>query len=436
MFSSRLFLYLSFMTIAQLHILFLQHKTVCTDTRKITKDCLFFALKGDNFNGNTFAKRALEKGAAYSIVDEIEYCTTDNMILVVNVLETLQQLANYHRNYYSVKIIALTGSNGKTTTKELIREVLSRAYKTKATVGNLNNHIGVPLTLLSIEQDTEIAIVEMGANHQKEIEFLCTIAQPDFGYITNFGKAHLKGFGGIEGVIKGKSELYNYITINNKYIFLNADDPIQLEKLSSYIKKIGFSKNRQEYHKIDFITANPFVTIQTEGIKITSKLIGSYNFSNCCAAILMGKYFNVPLPDIKIALEQYTPENNRSQIISKNEHQIILDAYNANPTSMDAALENFLKIESLNKILFLGDMFELGDSAEDEHQHIADLADKMNFTNVYLVGENFYKTKTTYKKFESFESLSSYLKDITLKKSNILIKGSRGMALERILDLL
>lgn len=434
--ASGLFLYLSFMKLEKLYELFLQFPVVCTDTRKITTNCIFFALKGDNFNGNTFAIKALENGAAYAIIDEKEYQTNDKTILVNDVLETLQKLANHHRKQSSAKIISLTGSNGKTTTKELINSVLSTSYKTIATVGNLNNHIGVPLTLLSIKKDTEIAIVEMGANHQKEIEFLSKIAEPDYGYITNFGKAHLEGFGSVEGVIKGKSELYDFLIGHNKHIFFNADDAIQLSKLNSYINKYGFSQTNEKYYKIKLLSANPFVTIQVEDIEITSKLVGAYNFINCCAAIIMGKYFNVTLANVKKGIESYIPSNNRSQIIEKNGHRIILDAYNANPSSMKVALENFANLDTEQKIVFLGDMFELGSSAKKEHQEIADLASSMKFNYTILVGKNFSATNTKEKTFETFDDLSSYLKNTSLSKSAILIKGSRGMALERILDLL
>ncbi len=434
--ASGLFLYLSFMKLEKLYELFLQFPVVCTDTRKITTNCIFFALKGDNFNGNTFAIKAIENGAAYAIIDEKEYQTNAKTILVNDVLETLQKLANHHRKQSSAKIISLTGSNGKTTTKELINSVLSTSYKTIATVGNLNNHIGVPLTLLSIKKDTEIAIVEMGANHQKEIEFLSKIAEPDYGYITNFGKAHLEGFGSVEGVIKGKSELYDFLIGHNKHIFFNADDAIQLSKLNNYINKYGFSQTNEKYYKIKLLSANPFVTIQVEDIEITSKLVGAYNFINCCAAIIMGKYFNVTLANVKKGIESYIPSNNRSQIIEKNGHRIILDAYNANPSSMKVALENFANLETEQKIVFLGDMFELGSSAKKEHQEIADLASSMKFNNTILVGKNFSATNTKEKTFETFDDLSSYLKNTSLSKSAILIKGSRGMALERILDLL
>lgn len=425
------------MIIEKLHQVFLKFPIVCTDTRKIEDNCLFFGLKGDNFNGNAYATEALKKGAAYAVVDEKKYATSDRTILVDDVLQTLQKLASFHRNQCKAKVIGLTGSNGKTTTKELINSVLSKKYKTIATIGNLNNHIGVPLTLLSIKKDTEIAIVEMGANHLKEIGFLCSIAQPDFGYITNFGKAHLEGFGSVEGVIKGKSELYDYLINHKKSIFLNADDQIQLEKLGHYIKKYGFTKDKNDYYKIDFLKADPYVSIKVEEIRINSNLIGSYNFTNCCAAILMGKYFNVDIKNIKSAIETYIPQNNRSQIIEKNGRQIVLDAYNANPSSMKVALENFSNLGGGPKIAFLGDMFELGKTASSEHQYIADLANELDLEKVFLVGENFNNTKTSFKKFKDYEAIAAYLsKEKPARNSNILIKGSRGMALERLLELL
>ena len=425
------------MNIKDLHSIFLEFPSVSTDTRKIKKNDIFFALKGDNFNGNTYAQQAINNGASYVIIDQEEYYINDKTILVDDTLVMLQKLANFHRNFCKAKVISLTGSNGKTTTKELIHAVLAEKYKTIATVGNLNNHIGVPLTLLSILPDTEIAIIEMGANHLKEIEFLCKIAQPDFGYITNFGKAHLEGFGGIQGVIKGKSELYEYLINNKKAIFLNADDPIQLEKLKKYTKKYGFSSVNPKYYRIELEEAQPFVIIKVEDTNIKSNLIGAYNFHNCCAAIIIGKFFNVELTEIKIALEKYTPENNRSQIIQKNAHYIILDAYNANPSSMKVALENFNSLEKTNKVLILGDMFELGASAKDEHQVIVELTKKLNFDKVIFVGENFYRTNSASIKLRNFDDLKSFLKENKLpSNSSILIKGSRGMALERVLDYL
>ncbi|MBD0852227.1 UDP-N-acetylmuramoyl-tripeptide--D-alanyl-D-alanine ligase [Maribacter arenosus] len=425
------------MSIEKLHQIFLQFPTVCTDTRKINKSCIFFALKGDNFNGNEYADEALRKGASHAIVDEKKYAVSNRVILVDDVLKTLQKLATYHRNYCAAKVIGLTGSNGKTTTKELIYAVLSEKYKTIATSGNLNNHIGVPLTLLSIKEDTEIAIVEMGANHLKEIEFLCSISQPDFGYITNFGKAHLEGFGGVEGVIKGKSELYDYLMEHNRSIFLNADDPIQFNKLGAYIKKYGYTQHKKDFYKIEFLEASPYVSIQVEGKTIQSQLIGEYNFTNCCAAILMGKYFNVPLESIIKAIETYLPQNNRSQLIEKNGIEIILDAYNANPSSMKVALENFSGLNGGPKIAFLGDMFELGGTAPSEHQNITDLSAKLNLDKVFLIGENFYETQTSFTKFKNYKDFESNFSSVELpSRGKILIKGSRGMALERLLDLL
>lgn len=436
MITSGLFFIFVPMKMDRLHQLYLEYPVACTDTRQIDDACLFFALKGENFDGNKFATEALRKGAQYAIVDDPEYATSDRTILVDDVLDTLQKLATFHRNYCKAQVIGLTGSNGKTTTKELIAAVLSKKYRTVSTAGNFNNHIGVPLTLLRIKEDTEIAIIEMGANHQKEIEFLSGLAQPDFGYITNFGKAHLEGFGGVEGVIKGKSELYDFLTSHDRYVFLNADDQIQESRLQSYPKKIGFSTENPNYYNIKFEGAHPFVQLEAEGYKINTQLIGSYNFSNCCAALLMGKYFNVPMAQIKEALEYYIPQNNRSQVIEKEGHRIVLDAYNANPTSMRAALEHFHEMAGNNKVVFLGDMFELGNEAASEHQNTVKLVESMQFKEAFLIGENFAKTDTSLKRYRSFEELSDFLQGNTLEPSQILIKGSRGMALERILPLL
>ncbi|NKI33300.1 UDP-N-acetylmuramoyl-tripeptide--D-alanyl-D-alanine ligase [Croceivirga thetidis] len=424
------------MDLTQLHNYFLDSRQVSTDTRKIKKGSLFFALKGPNFNANSFADEALEKGASYAIIDEKKYSTSERTILVNDTLETLQKLANYHRNYSNAKVVSLTGSNGKTTTKELIHQVLSKKYRTIATEGNLNNHIGVPLTLLSIKNDTEIAIVEMGANHQGEIAFLCELAQPDFGYITNFGKAHLEGFGGVEGVIKGKSELYDYLLANDKYVFLNADDPIQLEKLKGYIKKFGFSQTDHQYFNIELKGISPFVTLQFDETEVKTKLVGEYNFGNCAVSVLIGKYFNVEQDAIRSAIESYTPENNRSQLLVQNGHNVVLDAYNANPTSMEAALRTFAANNTENKSVFLGDMFELGKDAEAEHQNIADLCGLLGIKNAYLVGENFAKTKGDYHKFSSFDEFKTNISLKEIPKGDILIKGSRGMAMERILEML
>ena len=426
------------MDIQSLHNIFLQCFTANTDTRKINKNDLFFALKGESFNGNTFAQKALEAGAKYAVIDEREFAKDDRYIVVNNVLETLQKLASYHRSYLNLPIIALTGSNGKTTTKELINCVLSKKFKTVATKGNLNNHIGVPLTLLSMTKETEMGIVEMGANHLKEIEFLANIAQPDYGYITNFGKAHLEGFGSVEGIIKGKSELYDFLNAHEKLIFVNGQDALQMQK-TEHSKRYIFGSNKAlaKVH-VEMKDCNPNVSVLYEGLDIKSHLIGEYNFSNIGAAIAIGSYFNVQPNFIKEAIESYVPSNNRSQILHKGNNKIILDAYNANPTSMEAAIRNMDKLPVDNKILILGDMFELGNSSAVEHQTIVDLIESKDFEKVLLVGKNFYKTKNSaqLEKFKSFEDLKSNVHKLSFNNATILIKGSRGMALERVLELL
>ncbi len=426
------------MKIETLHQLFLESSGVCTDTRKITPHCIFFALKGDNFNGNTFTEEALKKGASYVVIDDLRFHqNTGKTIICEDVLQQLQKMAKFHRKYLKTPIIGLTGSNGKTTTKELINAVLETTYKTTATAGNLNNHIGVPLTVLAMNTTTEIGIVEMGANHLKEIEQLCNIAQPDYGYITNFGKAHLEGFGSLEGVIKGKTELYAYLQKNDKLTFVNANDPKQVE-ISQPLEKYTFGDSNQDCH-VTLLEASAKLKIAYRDEEIASNLVGIYNFHNIAAAIAVGQYFKVSAKNIKKAIEGYIPTNNRSQIIEQNGHTILLDAYNANPTSMLAALENFRQAEGTNKVLILGDMFELGASAETEHQFIADFLATHPFGSVYLVGENFCKTKNTathISKHNTYEHLETALKSKPFSESTILIKGSRGMALERVLKII
>ena len=425
------------MNIAKLHDYFRKSSGACTDTRKIIDNCIFFALKGDNFNGNLFAAEALENGAKLAVVDEKTEEENANIILFDDVLDTLQQLATFHRNFLGTKIIALTGSNGKTTTKELINAVLSQKYSTTATIGNLNNHIGVPLTLLAMDKRTEIGIVEMGANHLEEINMLCKIAQPDYGYITNFGKAHLEGFGSLEGVIKGKTEMYRFLKMKNAPVFINGYDPIQISK-SEGMEIIVFGDEHSDC-TINLIESTKELRVMYEDQFIQSNLIGTYNYPNLAAAIAIGKYFGVTAKEIKNGIETYIPQNNRSQIMKLGTNTIIMDAYNANPTSMLAALENLNQSEGENKICFLGDMFELGESAKTEHQTIVNYIDKINPGTIYLVGNNFYKTISENKKiqkFKTFDSLKEEIQNISFEENLILIKGSRGMALERLLDIL
>ena len=427
------------MDIKYIHSLFLQCKSVSIDTRKIELNSLFIAIKGERFNANTFAKEALEKGAAFVIIDDNSYFIDERTILVEDSLIALQHLAKFHRIYLKLPIIALTGSNGKTTTKELIHVLLSKKFKTQATVGNLNNHIGVPLTLLSFTSETEIGIVEMGANHKKEIKFLCDLAKPDYGYITNFGKAHLEGFGGIEGVIAGKSEMYHYISANDKLAFINLEDTIQAEKAKA-LKYYSFGVNKTEADiNITSVTANPFVEITYSGFTISSNLIGLYNANNINAAVTIGKYFGVTDVAIKEAIESFIPENNRSQLLKKGTNQIILDAYNANPSSMAVAIDNFLQLEDLNKIMILGDMFELGEESHQEHNAIVTMLSKKENVSCYFIGNAFYNNKIDKNNFwfyQTFEAFSKHIIETKIENSALLIKGSRGMALERTLEIL
>ncbi len=426
------------MKVELLHKVFLESTGICTDTRNIKSGSMFFSLKGDAFNGNKFAAEAIDKGAFKVIIDEEEFqLSNGKTILVRNCLTALQQLANYHRKYLKLPIIALTGSNGKTTTKELINAVLSTKYKTVSTKGNLNNHIGVPLTLLSMDTTTEIGIVEMGANHHKEIEQLCEITLPDYGYITNFGKAHLEGFGSVEGVISAKSEMYENLRKYNKKAFINAEDALQV-KQSANLDIITFGSTDSNL-KINLIDASERLLVSYQDLGIQSNLMGDYNFNNIAAAIAIGSYFKVSKEQIKTAIENYSPTNNRSQLIEKGNNKILMDAYNANPTSMLAAIQNFKQANGFNKILILGDMFELGKDAESEHQNITDLLEQTLLGKIYLVGENFYKAKVEashIRQFKSYSDFSDFLKVHIPENSYILIKGSRGMALERVLEII
>lgn len=427
------------MDINYIHSLFLKCNSVSIDTRKIESNSLFVAIRGERFDANTFAKEALAKGASFVIIDDKSFYIDERTILVEDSLFALQELAKFHRIYLKLPIIALTGSNGKTTTKELIHAVLSMKYNTKATVGNLNNHIGVPLTLLSFNSETEIGIVEMGANHKKEIEFLCDLAKPDFGYITNFGKAHLEGFGGVAGVIEGKSELYQYLSNNDMLAFVNLEDSIQVERSKS-LRSYSFGINNEKADlQIKSIKADPFVEVCYSKITIKSNLIGLYNANNVSAAVTIGKFFRVDDLSIKVALEGYVPENNRSQLVSKGTNEIILDAYNANPSSMAVAIENFLQLQKLNKLVILGDMFELGDESQKEHIEIIKLLSNQNSVKCFFVGTAFFTNKINLPHFgfyETFEDFSDFMKETQIENSTILIKGSRGMALERTMEYL
>ncbi len=418
------------MEIEKIYAHYKQSYLVDTDTRKIRKGSLFFALKGENFDGNTFANKAIELGASYAIIDDENY-QSDRTILVENVLETLQELATYHRKQLGIPILSITGSNGKTTTKELVNAVLSKKYKVVATKGNLNNHIGVPLTLLSMQPDTEFGIVEMGANHLEEISALCRITQPNYAYITNFGKAHLEGFGGVEGVIKGKTELYDYIRKTDGICFVNGEDTIQLKK----------SQNLKSHLLIDeteLLQTQPYVSFRYKNEVFNSQIMGVYNYQNIKVALTVGTFFEVPNEAIKEAIAEYIPTNNRSQEIRKGTTRIILDAYNANPSSMEKSLQNFSKLPEKKKIVFLGDMFELGEYSEKEHQRIYDITQQLGFTSVYLIGEHFSKVKTfgNTHKYTRFIELKEEFSSIDIQDSAILIKASRGMALEQILDLI
>ncbi|MCQ9638860.1 UDP-N-acetylmuramoyl-tripeptide--D-alanyl-D-alanine ligase [Chryseobacterium sp. WG14] len=421
------------MNIEQFYPLVLQAGKVTIDSRKIAENDIFFAFSGENFNAATLAEKAIDNGALAVIVELPEFENRDkNIFYVPSTLEFLQQLAIYHRNKLSIPFIGLTGSNGKTTTKELIHAVLSEKFSVQYTYGNLNNHIGVPLTILSIKPEHEIAVIEMGANHQKEIELLCTIAQPDFGYITNFGKAHLEGFGGFEGVIKGKSELYEYLKTNQRTIIVNENDPIQIEKTQNYPSTITFGNEGSDYNFESF-SEEHFVGLSYQNVKALSKLTGDYNFTNLCVAASLGLHFGISFEKIKHAVEQYTPTNMRSQVVKKENKTLVLDTYNANPSSMAVSLKNFISFEG-RKTIVIGDMLELGAESEKEHQNILKLAQDLNFDEIITVGKHFKAVNSSNLAFEDTSSLIDYLKQTPIQSENILLKGSRGIALEKVID--
>lgn len=422
----------------ELYKIYLKNPSVQTDTRKLQKGDLFFALKGPNFNANEFADKAIESGAAYAVIDDEQYSIEGKTVLVQNVLTSLQQLAKHHRQQFNIPFIAITGSNGKTTTKELIHAVLSSTFRTYTTEGNLNNHIGVPLTILRIKQDAQMAVIEMGANHLKEIASYCEIALPTHGLITNCGKAHLEGFGSEENVRKGKGELYDFLRLHEGTAFIMWDYSY-LREMSKGISDfftygtndadvVGNTSSRGQYLEVEF----------KKGFKGTvhTHLIGDYNLPNVLAAVAAGKYFNVDEEKIKGSIEKYFPTNSRSQLLKKSSNTIILDAYNANPTSMKAAIENFAKTEGSEKILALGAMAELGTDSLKEHGSIIKEIDKHQWEDVILVGGDFMKVDHTYRRFNSATEAGEWLGTIKPQNAFFLIKGSRSMQMEKLLDYL
>ncbi|HSM47612.1 MAG TPA: UDP-N-acetylmuramoyl-tripeptide--D-alanyl-D-alanine ligase [Draconibacterium sp.] len=425
-------------TTEEIYRIFKKNPVISTDSRKIEENCIFFALKGENFNGNKFAAAALEKGAVYAVIDEKEYFISNKTILVNNVIQALKDIANLHRKKLGIPILAITGSNGKTTTKELVSAVLSQKFKVSFTEGNLNNHIGVPLTLLKMNTKTEIGVVEMGANHPGEIAMLCEIAEPDFGIITNIGKAHLEGFGSFEGVIKTKSELYHYLKSKNGTIFYNSDNPILSNLTTGIQNKISYGKENATFTG-ELISSPPFVNVKANFKKgvlyLNSNLTGDYNFENIMAAACIGNHFKVDPLLIQKALKNYYPQNNRSQLINKNGLKIIMDAYNANPTSMQASIKSFISNASENNYLILGDMLELGTYSKQEHIAVLELLKNYPLTTVYTVGKNFLEIADTFncRPFLKVEQLCEFLQETPITNGDILIKGSRGIQLEKVL---
>lgn len=430
------------MNIEELYSIYLRHPLVSTDTRKIQNDSIFFALKGANFNGNTFAPQAIEQGASYAVVDDQSFSDKGPAYIVVDdVLETLQKLANHHRRQLDIPVIGITGTNGKTTSKELVSAVLAEKYKVLFTQGNLNNHIGVPLTLLGLNSSHEIAVIEMGANHIGEIDVLSRIAEPGFGLITNIGRAHLEGFGSPQGVIKAKSELYRFIKESKGVLFVNGDNDL-LMSLSEGIKRITYGQGKNAKVKGQFLKSDPFVHFKWIGMDdkeyfTSTKLIGAYNIENLLAACAIGRKFGVSDEKISKALSEYTPSNNRSQVLKTASNTLIMDAYNANPTSMEAALKSFSEMEHNNKWVILGDMLELGKDSENEHKKVINSLKKKEINNVVLIGPEFKKaSEGSFNVYASTEEAKSFLSEKKLNDAMVLLKGSRGMKLETLAELL
>jgi UDP-N-acetylmuramoyl-tripeptide--D-alanyl-D-alanine ligase len=426
------------MSIEELYKIFLLLPSIQTDTRKLKKGDLYFALKGPNFDGNTFTQKAINNGAAYAIIDEVNFAINEKTILVDNVLNTLQALANHHRLQFNIPFLAITGSNGKTTTKELIYSVLSTTYKTSTTEGNLNNHIGVPLTILKIKTDTEFAIIEMGANHLGEIASYCKMASPTHGLITNCGKAHLEGFKNEEGVRKAKGELFDYLKLNNGTAFIMPDYKYLLEMAEGIQELYTYGKKEADVVG-NILSADPLLEVEfTKGIrkKIKTNLVGSYNLPNVLAAVAVGKYFNVHDDKIEAAIENYLPSNSRSQLVHKGNNKIILDAYNANPSSMKLAIENFAKAKDDNKILVLGAMAELGNDSLEEHRQVINEIDKYAWKKVVLVGGDFLNIDHSYIYKKTADDAGQLLEEHKIENAFFLIKGSRSTEMEKVLDYL
>lgn len=436
-----IFFTIGMITTEKLYEHYQKNSTISTDTRNITPGCIFFALKGDHFNANEFAAQAIDKGAAFAVIDEEKYAQSDRFLLVEDVLSCLQDLARHHRKQLSIPVIGLTGSNGKTTSKELINAVLSEQYKTFATFGNLNNHIGVPLSILSITDDVQIAVIEMGANHQKEIELLSTIAQPTHGIITNVGMAHLDGFGGFEGVKKGKAELYAYLKQTNGYTFINRDNPhlLEMSMTAGLNKLIYYGTENGNAIKGELKSSDPFIEVSWTNHEVSSSvktnLTGSYNFENILAAICIGDFFDMAPEEINIGLSNYQPKNNRSQLNKTEKNTVICDFYNANPSSMAAALKNLSVISADKKTAILGDMFELGPESPNQHELIAKQANESGLDQIIFIGKDFYAFKGNFKGifFETPAEADRYLQENLIHDHLVLLKGSRGMKLENLL---
>lgn len=432
---------MNYTTDLEIYRIFKKHPYISTDSRGVQAGSLFFALKGENFDGNLFTKNALEKGAVYTVIDNPEFYTDERTLLVNDVLSTLQGIASLHRDSLHIPVIGITGTNGKTTTKELLAKALSVRFNTLATRGNLNNHIGVPLTLLSVTSETEIAVIEMGANHIGEIAALCRISRPTHGLITNIGKAHLEGFGSPEGVITAKNELYQHLLLNGGTSFVNFEDPL-LMHLSANLNKIFYGENPPADYQGNASLVNGMLKVQflrpifTE---IQTQLTGKYNFENVMAAMAVAGHFKVDLIEAAKAIAAYQPKMNRSQIIESNHNTIILDAYNANPSSMELALKNFSEQEKEPKVIILGDMFELGEAAPEEHSQILAIAAHYGFSRILTAGPHFMQAAANLKGISAFPdalSLKEYLVQNPLHHHIVLVKGSRGMKLETLTDAL